>query len=262
MVGLHNELKNRSDFAVVSVSLDDSRTKGDLDSVYSKYGISFPVVYDGSGFNSNIADNWCVSAIPSTFLIDPQGQIYAAEISPEEAQRVIEQQSTAPAVALPQPDQLTPAPALPPSGTVSAPAASPAQRQAEPASRPADFSYRMQLLDHAPSFGAKDLHQVQLSLPASAISGAVTTFKVNAAWVDGAGRNHDDEYRLAIKTDPAQPLMPSDVSITGDLHFFIDQTAGAFMLEVAVPSEYISLKMNVSRYDAAAGVYLAGSMQR
>ena len=261
VVELHNELKDRSDFAVVSVSLDDKRTKGDLDDVYDRYGITFPVVYDGGGFNSSLADKWCVDAIPSTFLIDPNGQIYAADVSPEEAQRLIE-------ASTPQQQQAATPPRQPaeefqpstPAGTFTTPAVSTTSREVQPA--PADFTYRMQLLDHAPSFGGQGLHQVTLSLPASALDGATTSFKVNATWDDYNGSSHHQEYRLALKADPANPLTPQDLSITGDMQFFIDQAAGSYMLEIAVPSSYTALKVSLSRYDAVAGTYLPGTLQR
>ena len=52
VVEMNKELAARGDFAIVSVSLDDDRTKGALDKVHSNYEIDFPVVYDGNGFTS------------------------------------------------------------------------------------------------------------------------------------------------------------------------------------------------------------------
>jgi peroxiredoxin len=270
VVDLHRELSTRNDFAVISVSLDDKRTKDALDDAYSKYGISFPVVYDGGGFNSQLADNWCVSSIPSTFLIDPTGEIYAADVSPAEAQRLVEQAGTSglatsptavnhPSSIVNTPVASTLAPAMITS-SAGAVAKQPAPPQASP--NTTAFSYRMQLLDYAPNFGGQNLHQVQLNLPASAVNMATSSFRVDTVWVDAAGQQHNLEYRLALNVDPAQPLVPLNASIAGDLCFFIDQAASEYILEVAVPSQYQSLRVTLSRYDASTGAYQAGVLLR
>ena len=261
VVDMHNAMASRSDFAVISVSLDDNRTKDALDRVHSQYGIGFPVVYDGSGFNSQLADNWCVDSIPSTFLIDPAGQVYASDVSPAEAMRVIEQaqsQPSAPSVAAPTNQIPAPVSAPVQSNSSVTSAAAVQSPHPQPVESTAQFSYRMQLLDHAPSFGGKDLHQIQLHLPASALVSRSSSFKVLAAWEDFSGVRQTDEYRVAVNVNPAQPLIPLDVSITGDLCFFIDQAASEYVLELAVPAQYKSLHVTLSRYDADTSSYIPG----
>jgi peroxiredoxin len=295
VVDLHKEVSERQDFAVISVSLDDSRTKNTLDSVTSKYGITFPVMYDGGGFNSQLASNWCVDSIPSTFLIDPNGQIYASDVSPSDALRIIDKSAasmpttlhaplppalgkpTAPAVIVSPPPvsvaqpassqniatnpTAVPTPAAPaPQGGVTA-AATSSQAARNPVNATnTGFDYRLKLLDYAPSFGGQNLHQVELYLSAAALRSATSSYKVVASWVDQAGQQHNDEYRLAFNIDPAQPLVPANVSLTGQMYFFIDQPAGNYVLELAVPSQYRSLTVTLSRYDPASGTYIAGTL--
>jgi peroxiredoxin len=75
--------KQRSDFAVFTVSLDDNDTSGDLNKVIREHKLTYPVVYDGNGWNSVQGKEWGINSIPATFLIDPAGNIVATGLRGE-----------------------------------------------------------------------------------------------------------------------------------------------------------------------------------
>lgn len=89
VVELDQDLGQRPDFSVLSVSLDKAGAQSNLQSTAEKYGLQFPVVYDGDGWLSGNARNWCVEAIPATFLIDPQGKVIARDVNPAEVEAII-----------------------------------------------------------------------------------------------------------------------------------------------------------------------------
>ncbi len=89
VVKLDQELGQRPDFTVLSVSLDNAGAQGNLQSTAEKFGVDFPVVYDGDGWQSGNARNWCVDAIPATYLIDPQGKVIARDVNPAEVGKII-----------------------------------------------------------------------------------------------------------------------------------------------------------------------------
>jgi cytochrome c biogenesis protein CcmG, thiol:disulfide interchange protein DsbE len=65
----------RRDLAVVGLDARDFR--GDAHRFMRRFGITFPVVYDGPG---DIADDYGVTGLPETFVIDREGRIVAAFI--------------------------------------------------------------------------------------------------------------------------------------------------------------------------------------
>ncbi|GEM_PF-3474628 len=89
VVDLQEEMGQRSDFTVLSVSLDQAESEDKIREVADEYGVRFPVVYDGDGWLSDNARNWCVDAIPATFLVDPQGRLVARDLSTEQARQMV-----------------------------------------------------------------------------------------------------------------------------------------------------------------------------
>jgi cytochrome c biogenesis protein CcmG, thiol:disulfide interchange protein DsbE len=65
----------RRDLAVVGLDARDFR--GDARRFMRRFGITFPVVYDGPG---DVADDYGVTGLPETFVIDREGRIVAAFI--------------------------------------------------------------------------------------------------------------------------------------------------------------------------------------
>lgn len=70
--------------SLFSVSLDmDGQTSEQLPAVIEEYGIDYPVVYDGLGWQTAAAQQWDIHSIPATFLVDPQGRIAATDLRGE-----------------------------------------------------------------------------------------------------------------------------------------------------------------------------------
>ena len=95
VIALDKEFQNSNDVAVLSVSLDDQSTLGELEKVRQQYMIDYPVVYEGNGWESNNRQSWCVDAIPATFLIDPEGNVVSHEIRAEQASQFLRRQQEA-----------------------------------------------------------------------------------------------------------------------------------------------------------------------
>jgi peroxiredoxin len=71
------DLRKGNDFAIFSVSLDAWETVPDLHKVLREHHIKYPVLFDGNGWQTVMAQEWGVNSIPATFLINPQGVIVA-----------------------------------------------------------------------------------------------------------------------------------------------------------------------------------------
>jgi len=91
VVQLHQEASQLPDFEVLSVSLDDSGAEAGIQDVATEYGIGFPVIYEGKGWYSSNAMEWCVDSIPATFLVDPAGRLVARDIEPQQALQLVQQ---------------------------------------------------------------------------------------------------------------------------------------------------------------------------
>jgi peroxiredoxin len=89
VVELSKRTKDRDDLVIVGISLDDSRTAGKLASVVSKAGISYPIIFEGTGKDSSAAEGWGVNAIPATFLIDPDGNVAGVDVPPSYVEQVL-----------------------------------------------------------------------------------------------------------------------------------------------------------------------------
>ncbi|HKB84596.1 MAG TPA: TlpA disulfide reductase family protein [Ignavibacteriaceae bacterium] len=70
LISLQDEYKDK--VAVIGISLDRENTKASVPGFADKMGINYPVVY----FNDQVINDFGgVSAIPTTFIIDQQGNI-------------------------------------------------------------------------------------------------------------------------------------------------------------------------------------------
>jgi peroxiredoxin len=63
--------------SMLSISCDAADGLPDLKRTISKHGIDYPVLFDGSRFKTVPAQEWQVTGIPATYLVDPQGVIVA-----------------------------------------------------------------------------------------------------------------------------------------------------------------------------------------
>jgi thiol-disulfide isomerase/thioredoxin len=73
---MYDALKNE-DFMVMAVDIQEDGKK--IKSFMKKYKIDFPVFLDSSG---TIAQNYAVSGIPTTYIIDPDGNIVGRTVGP------------------------------------------------------------------------------------------------------------------------------------------------------------------------------------
>ncbi|MBN2082457.1 TlpA family protein disulfide reductase [bacterium] len=80
VVNLHRQSTERNDLVVLSVSLDQAGNESQINNVAEQLGIRFPVIYDGQGWFSKNVQDWCVEAIPATFLVAPDGKLIARNI--------------------------------------------------------------------------------------------------------------------------------------------------------------------------------------
>jgi peroxiredoxin len=77
------DLRANGSLAIVSVSLDDWETLPRLRKAIKWHGIKYPVLFDGGFWETVIAQEWDIRAIPATFLIDPQGVVVATSLRGE-----------------------------------------------------------------------------------------------------------------------------------------------------------------------------------
>jgi thiol-disulfide isomerase/thioredoxin len=89
VVNLHQSLQSRQDFRVLSVSLDESPALGTVQNTAKNFGINYPVIFDGQGWRSPLAQTWGITAIPATFLINPAGEIVARDVPPSAVEQLI-----------------------------------------------------------------------------------------------------------------------------------------------------------------------------
>lgn len=75
------------ELAVVTVTVDEPETINDMKQLIRKFDLACPVVYapgfgpdPEAGFRSIPAQEWGITGVPDSFLIDPQGVIVAAEL--------------------------------------------------------------------------------------------------------------------------------------------------------------------------------------
>jgi hypothetical protein len=90
VIALHHDMQNNPDFTVLGVSLDSQQTLGALRKVVKKNGITYPVVFTNDGCRT-ITERWGVNQIPTTYLIDPQGNIAGENIEVSQVRSLIQQ---------------------------------------------------------------------------------------------------------------------------------------------------------------------------
>lgn len=70
LISLQNDYKDK--IAVIGISMDQENTKAGVPDFVNKMGINYPIVY----FNNKVIDDYGgISAIPTTFIIDQNGNI-------------------------------------------------------------------------------------------------------------------------------------------------------------------------------------------
>lgn len=196
VVDLHEELGERGDFAVMSIALDDNSTLGELKKVREKYRVDYPVVYDNHGWASPHVSDWCVDAIPTTFLIDPSGKVVERDLSPSQVRSYISR--TAPPQA---PGGYQPLPG-PPSAPV----------QPDYRSNVLGFNAKHRLLRDSPTSGKRNHRDLQISLPSPGTDGSVRYLLV-VRGDEGQGGSARIRYDLEFTTDSRRSDFPFAVAI-------------------------------------------------
>jgi peroxiredoxin len=195
VVQLQNDTAARSDFAVMSVALDDGSTISQLQGVVDRYSIAYPVVSDRGGWNSPNVTSWCVDSIPTTFLIDPDGKVVQRDASPESVKAMLRQlDARAP--------RTTPPPSTP--------------NKAVPPKADSQFTALHRLLVDSPTSGKRDLRDLQISLPQPGTTGVVryrVSVTTNQIGPDGGPLRLGVRYDLEFKRSKRKGGFPFDMTI-------------------------------------------------
>ena len=222
VVKMQQDLRGRKDFAVLSVSLDNSRSA--LENTASSYGISYPILYDGSGWTNSNARGWCVNAIPATFLVDPQGKVVARDINPSQVKDVIGE-------AAKQPDY-----------------------------QPMQIQSRDQLLADSPSTGRSGLKDFVLNLDMPAKGPFVSRYQLYLRyWLKGKDKQAaavDLRYDVDITVDRSRPDFPYYVDIreTSGNNLLIEQgklpaVAALAAVGGTVPGVSVAVDVRQKKYE-------------
>jgi thiol-disulfide isomerase/thioredoxin len=75
--------RKRGQLRLFSVSLDGEDTLSRMHDAIREFGIDYPVLYDGGGWQSVPAQEWEIHSIPATFLVNPAGEIVATNLRGE-----------------------------------------------------------------------------------------------------------------------------------------------------------------------------------
>lgn len=76
-------LREQGELDLFSVSLDAWTTTDGLHEKIAEFGIDYPVLFDGGGWDTVMSDEWNIHSIPAAFLINPQGVIVATNLRGE-----------------------------------------------------------------------------------------------------------------------------------------------------------------------------------
>ncbi|HEX5053883.1 MAG TPA: TlpA disulfide reductase family protein [Planctomycetota bacterium] len=88
VVAAHQRFRDQG-FDVVGISIDDADARSRVLAKVAELGITFPVIFDGKGSTSAIAEANKVLAIPATFLIDRRGRVRYTGLEGDELPRRI-----------------------------------------------------------------------------------------------------------------------------------------------------------------------------
>ena len=86
VVAAHEKFHDQG-FDVIGISIDDAGARERVVAKAEELGMDFPVIYDGKGGESAIAEANKVLAIPATFLIDRRGRVRYTGLEGDELHR-------------------------------------------------------------------------------------------------------------------------------------------------------------------------------
>ncbi len=79
---------HRDGLVIIGISLD--KNAGDLQRAIGKYGLDWPQVYDGKGWNAAVAKKYGVNSIPDTVLISRGGRVVARGLRGGQLRQAVE----------------------------------------------------------------------------------------------------------------------------------------------------------------------------
>ena len=92
--------KHKDDgLAILGVSLDRANAEEKLRTTMAKYGMDWPQIYEGTGWQTKPARMNGVRSIPATFLLDREGNVIATNLRGAALERAIAKALAAPAPA-------------------------------------------------------------------------------------------------------------------------------------------------------------------
>ena len=83
--------------AILGVSLDRANAEEKMRSTMKRFGMDWPQIYDGGGWQAKAARANGVRSIPATFLLDREGNVIATNLRGAALERAIAKALAAPA---------------------------------------------------------------------------------------------------------------------------------------------------------------------
>lgn len=97
LVEVHARYGARTDFALVGINLDPRSKAQEIDRTLARFGVRWPQVHDGLGWESGPAKVWSIEGLPATFLIGRDGKLAAIDpVAPDLIPLVAKALSAAP----------------------------------------------------------------------------------------------------------------------------------------------------------------------
>jgi len=88
VVKVYNDLHKKG-FEIIGISLDSD--KGLFDEFIKASAMTWPQIYDGKGWQSELGRRYAVASIPATFLLDKQGKIRYKNVRGDDLRRAVEE---------------------------------------------------------------------------------------------------------------------------------------------------------------------------
>ncbi len=92
----------------IGVSLDNKDSMAQIPAFIAQHGITYPIIGDGIGWDTELDDAWHVNAIPALILVDAQGKIAAVDLVGDTAEATLANIDAAMTALLPKPAEFIP----------------------------------------------------------------------------------------------------------------------------------------------------------
>jgi thiol-disulfide isomerase/thioredoxin len=202
VVAMSKAMQERPDFKVLSVSLDEEPSREMVKWATNEYGIGYPVLFDGQGWNSPLVKAWGITQIPSTFLINPQGAIVARDLPASDVAKMI-----------------------------GSPKAQPY--------RPMNIATSEEVLPDSPSTGRGSLRDVRITLNLDPALNATSRFHLyltcGSVQPQGQPGKHDMRYEITIKPSAANGRSEVEINRAVGVSYLSDVFAQINTAELPAP---------------------------